>query len=79
MYCTHTSIQDGVTADDVAEVHGHQAVCDELRKNAPVGRKPLGQVRHNNWGEREWDLSSVVAMLLDKMYICIRWLAQAHV
>ena len=46
MYCTHTSIQDGVTADEVAEVHGHQAVCDELRKNALVGRKPLSQVRN---------------------------------
>ena len=53
MNFTCTSIQDGVTADEVAEVHGHQAVCDELRKNAPVGRKPLSQVRNNNGGERE--------------------------
>ena len=44
----HTSIQDGVTADEVAEVHSHQAACDELRKNAPVGHTHLSQVRYNN-------------------------------
>ena len=37
-----------MTADEVAEVHGHQAVSDELRKNAPVGLRPLGQVSNNN-------------------------------
>ena len=42
--CIRT-IQDGVTADEVAEVHGHQAVCDELRKNVRADRRPLSQVR----------------------------------
>ena len=43
--CTHTrTIQDGVTADEVAEVHGHQAVCDELRKNVRADRRPLSKV-----------------------------------
>jgi len=34
-----------VTADEVAEVHGHQAVSDEQKKHTPVGRRPLSQVR----------------------------------
>ena len=34
-----------MTADEVAEVHGHQAVSDELKKHTPVGRRPLSQVR----------------------------------
>ena len=38
------TIQDGVTADEVAEVHGHQAVCDELRKNVHADRRPLSKV-----------------------------------
>ena len=33
-----------MTADEVAEVHGHQAVCDELRKYIHVGRRPLSNV-----------------------------------
>ena len=38
------TIQDGVTADEVAEVHGHQAVCDELRKNVHADHRPLSKV-----------------------------------
>jgi len=42
---THTwTIQDGVTADEVAEVLGHQAVRDELRKHIHIGRRPLSNV-----------------------------------
>ena len=33
-----------MTADEVAEVHGHQAVCDELRKNVHADRRPLSEV-----------------------------------
>ena len=33
-----------MTADEVAEVHGHQAVCDELRKHIHVGRRTLSNV-----------------------------------
>ena len=33
-----------MTADEVAEVHGHQAVCDELRKHIHVGRRRLSNV-----------------------------------
>ena len=36
-----------MTADEVAEVHGHQPVSDELKKHTPVGRKPLSQVSTN--------------------------------
>lgn len=45
-----SATQDGVTADEVAEVHGHQKVCEELRKYRHVGRRPLSQVgacQHN--------------------------------
>ena len=44
---THTHImptQDGVTADEVAEVHGHQEVCEELRKPMHGGHRPLSKV-----------------------------------
>ena len=33
-----------MTADEVAEVYNHQAVCDELRKNVHVGPSPVCQV-----------------------------------
>jgi len=33
-----------VTADEVAEVLGHQAVRDELRKHIHIGRRPLSNV-----------------------------------
>ena len=46
---THTqpymSTQDGVTADQVAEVLGHHAVCEELRKHMHGDRRPLSKVR----------------------------------
>jgi len=53
MYCTHP-IQDGVTADEVAEVHGHQAVSDELKKHTPVGRRPLSEVSTNGDMSFHW-------------------------
>jgi len=32
--CTHIqTIQDGVIADEVAKVNGHQAICDEFRRH----------------------------------------------
>ena len=40
---THTR-QDGVTADEVAEVHGHHEVCEELRKRMRGGHRPLSKV-----------------------------------
>ena len=46
--CTHSTIhmptQDGVTADQVAELQGHHAVCEELRKHMHGGRRPLNKV-----------------------------------
>jgi len=36
--------QDGVTADQVAEVQGHHAVCEELRKHMHGGHRPLSKV-----------------------------------
>ena len=36
--------QDGVTADEVAEVHDHYEVCEELRKHMRGGRRPLSKV-----------------------------------
>ena len=41
---THTLNQDGATADDVAEVHGHQKVYEELRKHMHRGNWPLTMV-----------------------------------
>ena len=41
----HMSTQDGVTADQVAEVQGHHAVCEELRKHIHGDRRPLSKVR----------------------------------
>ena len=38
------STQDGVTADQVAEVKGHHAVCEELRKHMHGDRRPLSKV-----------------------------------
>ena len=40
---THTT-QDGVTADEVAEVNGHHAVCEELRKHMHGDPRPLNKV-----------------------------------
>ena len=40
----HMSTQDGVTADQVAEVKGHHAVCEELRKHMHGDRRPLSKV-----------------------------------
>ena len=40
----HLSTQDGVTADQVAEVKGHHAVCEELRKHMHGDRRPLSKV-----------------------------------
>ena len=37
-------IQDGVTADEVAEVHGHHEVCEEMRKHMRGGHRPLSKV-----------------------------------
>ena len=48
--CTHSTIpytlptQDGVTGDQVAEVKGHHAVCEELRKHMHGGHRPLSKV-----------------------------------
>ena len=36
--------QDSVTADEVAEVNGHHAVCEELRKHMHDGRRSLSKV-----------------------------------
>ena len=38
------AIQDGVTADVLAELHGHQEVCAELRKQMDGGHRPLSKV-----------------------------------
>ena len=40
---TH-QFQDGATAYEVAEAHGHQKVCEELRKHMQGGRRPLSKV-----------------------------------
>ena len=40
----HVSTQDGVTADQVAEVKGHHAVCEELRKHMHGDHRPLSKV-----------------------------------
>ena len=40
----HVSTQDNVTADQVAEVKGHHAVCEELRKHMHGDRRPLNKV-----------------------------------
>ena len=40
----HMSTQDGVTADQVAEVEGHHAVCEELRKHMHGDHRPLSKV-----------------------------------
>ena len=42
-------IQDGVTADEVAEVHGHHEVCEELRKHMHGGSRPLSKVSPVLW------------------------------
>ena len=48
---THVSMptQDGVTADEVAEVQGHHEVCEELRKHMRGGRRPLSKVSPVLW------------------------------
>ena len=33
-----------MTADEVAEVHGHHAVCEELRKHIHGDHRPLSKV-----------------------------------
>ena len=48
------TIQDGVTADEVAEIHGHQAVCDELRKQVHADRRPLSKVSLNVHRDLVW-------------------------
>lgn len=56
MHCAHyfvflfihipiQNIQDGVTADEVAEVHGYHAVGEELRKHMHGDCRPLSKVR----------------------------------
>lgn len=40
---TH-QFQDGATAYEVAEAHGHQKVCEELRKDMHGSRRPLSEV-----------------------------------
>ena len=34
-----------MTADEVAEVHGHHTVCEELRRHMHGDHKPLSKVR----------------------------------
>ena len=59
------STQDGVTADQVAEVQGHHAVCEELRKHMHGDRRPLSKVspgcvlysRMNSWTGSTFALS----------------------
>ena len=40
---TH-QFQDGATAYEIAEAHGHQKVCEELRKHTHNRHRPLSKV-----------------------------------
>ena len=46
--------QDGVTADEVAEVQGRHEVCEELRKHMRGGRRPLSKVSPVLWCSRNF-------------------------
>ena len=63
MYIHIHNIQDGVTADEVAKVHGHHAVCEELRKHMHGDHRPLSKVcTHVDVGRK---MSSVGAKVDD--------------
>lgn len=76
---THTLNQDGATADDVAEVHGHQKVYEELRKHMHRGNWPLNMVSPiQKWsGFSEWKDSwerSYVCLIVPTCYGISCWL-----